>query len=167
MRVRIIAALVSLFAVVPMFADQDLGSKEFVFVDLEKVFASDLVSSKFESLKIEFDRRHDEFQASQDRLEEMVAEYEKESAMMTKIVRENREQELRDIANKLSKQGAEMTQEYYARQQDLKSKYLTQIENIAQRVASKYGSKMILTRHNMLFGAPELDITEEIVRDLK
>lgn len=166
MKRKIMGAIVSALVIMPMFS-QAVARGYYGYVDLEKVFSSSVISSKFEDLKSEFEKRHDEFQAAQERLESMVAEHEKEAAMMTKIVRENREQELKEMAHKLSKQGSEMTQEYYSRQQDLKSNYLMQCSDIAKRIARKYELKFVMVRHNLLYADDALDVTNELIAELK
>lgn len=151
------------FVVLPL---QAIEGRHYGFVDLEKVLSAPVVASKFEELKSEFQLRHDEFSAAQDRLEAMVAEHEKESSMMTKIVRENREQELKEMAHKLSKEGTQMTQEYYQRTQELKAGYFKQASDIAQQLSIKYGLKFVMAKHNLLYIDESLDLTDELILQL-
>gem|GEM_PF-4645235 len=166
MKRKIIGTILTLVACVSFVQALDKGL-QVAYIDLEKIFSSQVISSKFDSLKSEFDKRHDEFQAAQDKLEAMVAEHEIESPLMTKIVKDNREQELKDMAHKLSKQGAEMTQEYYGRQQELKSNYLKQASDISERLAKKHEISVVMARHNLLFADPSLDLTDELLLEFK
>lgn len=166
MKGKMIKVLMGLLAFVPMFSSAEVKGS-LAYVDLEKVFSSKVISTKFEDIKAEFDKRHDEFQAAQDRLERLVSEHEKEATMMTKIVRDNREQELKEMAQKLSKQGSEMTQEYYARQQEIKSNYLMQASDISSKIAKKYKLDFVMAKHNLLYADESLDVTDELIAALK
>ena len=137
------------------------------YVDLEKVFTSPLVNSKLDALKSEFQGRQEDFEQAKGRLQSMQEEFEKESPAMTKIVRENRELEIKEMATKLSQQGAEMSNEFFTQQKQIQSDYMEQVSNISKFLASKYNIKVVFAKQGLLYINDDLDLTEELLRELK
>lgn len=161
---RVVKTLLSILALAPMVVQANVGKT--VYVDLEKVFSSPVISAKADALKAEFDKRYDDFKAAQGRLDEKMAEHEKEVSMMTKIVRENREQELKEMAQRLNQQGAEMSQDYQLRQHGIKTQYLSKIEGIAKKLAAKHNASLVLVKQVVLYADASLDITDELIPEL-
>ena len=73
----------------------------------------------------------------------MQEDFEKESATMTKIVKENRELELKEMATKLSQQGAEMSNEFFTQQKQIQSNYMSQVSDISKFLAKKYEIQVV------------------------
>jgi Skp family chaperone for outer membrane proteins len=96
----------------------------------------------------------------------MQEEFDKESAAMTKMVRENRDLEIKEMANKLSRQGAEMQGEYYARQQEIKAAFYKQVSEISEELAKKYNIQVVFPRHALLYADKEFNLTDELMRRL-
>lgn len=148
--------------------DRDVAPASFqiAYIDLEEVFSSRVVAQKLESLNTEFESRKNDFEAAKNRLNTMQEEFDKESAAMTKIVRENREQEIREMANNLSRQGSEMQGEYYSRQQEIKTEFYNKVMEISESIARKYKIQAVFPKQALLYADKEFDLTEELLRQL-
>jgi outer membrane protein len=139
---------------------------QIAYIDLEEVSSSQIVSRKLESLNADFESRKNDFESAKVRLNNMQEEFDKESAAMTKMVRENRDLEIKEMANKLSRQGAEMQGEYYARQQEIKAAFYKQVSEISEELAKKYNIQVVFPRHALLYADKEFNLTDELMRRL-
>ena len=167
MRNSFIGVLVSILMLCPQLVAEDSMSSQIAYVDLDQVFSSSLVNTKLENLKKDFQSRQNDFEAARDRLQKMQADFEKESAAMTKIVRENRELEIKEMAAKLSQQGSEMSNEFFMQQKQIQADYMKQVTDISKFLADKYGIKVIYAKQGLLYISEDLDLTEELIRELK
>lgn len=167
MRNSFIGVLVSILMLCPQLVAEDSLSTQIAYVDLDQVFSSSLVNTKLDNLKKDFQSRQSDFEAARDRLQKMQADFEKESAAMTKIVRENRELEIKEMAAKLSKQGSEMSNEFFMQQKQIQADYMKQVTDISKFLANKYGIKVIYAKQGLLYISEDLDLTEELIRELK
>lgn len=167
MRNSFIGVLVSILMLCPQLVAEDSMSSQIAYVDLDQVFSSSLVNTKLENLKKDFQSRQNDFEAARDRLQKMQADFEKESAAMTKIVRENRELEIKEMAAKLSQQGSEMSNEFFMQQKQIQADYMQQVTDISKFLADKYGIKVIYAKQGLLYISEDLDLTEELIRELK
>ena len=165
MKNRVIALLMSVFCTSMMWVKAD--SISMGYVDLERVFSSQVIADEVDGLKDQFEKIHHEFEKEQKALESLVAQHEKESSMMSKSIRDSKEAELRDKANKLSQKGASLTQEYYGQQQQIKAKYMQKIEGIAVKLANKYKLQVIHVKHSLLYVDSMFDLTDEMLNDLR
>lgn len=165
MRYRVVAVLMSVLMASTAFVKAE--QLPIGYVDLDKVFSSPVVSEAFNSLKTDFEKRHKDFQDAQQELQSLMSAHEKEAPLMTKTLKESREVELRDKANKLSQRGSELTQEYYGQQQQLKHKYLTQVESVCEKLAHKYKLQMIHIKNALIYVDPMFDLTDELISEIK
>ncbi len=164
------AALTAVLLVSPaVFAEKGKdqgGVFQIAYIDLEEVFASNVVSRKLDSLNADFESRKNDFESAKDRLSSMEEEFDKESAAMTKIVRENRDLEIKEMANKLSRQGSEMQGEYYSKQQQIKTEFYKQVTEISETLAKKYKVQVVFPKQALLYADKDFDLTEELLRKL-
>ena len=137
------------------------------YIDMEQVLSSRLVVDKIERLKSDFDKRTASFQETQDKLESQISSHEKEAASMTKAVREKKELELRQKAQRLAQQKNEMAQEFYTRQQEIRQEYLVQSANISKELAKAHDLQVVCPKQMLLYADESLDLTHELIVRLK
>ena len=166
------AALMAVLCTAPAtMAARDKGiettaSFQIAYIDMKEVSSSPIVSRKLESLNADFESRKNDFELAKERLNKMQEEFDKESAAMTKMVRENRELEIKEMANKLSRQGAELQGEYYSRQQEIEVAFYKQVSEISEELAKKYNIQVVFPRHALLYADEDFNLTEELMRRL-
>lgn len=137
------------------------------YVDMEKVFATRIVTNKADALKEEFEKKHKRYQDAQQSFEKEVAKYQKNASSMTQSVKTGTEEELRRKSVQLTQQGNEMQQEFMKRQNEIRQEYVAQSERISKELAKEYNLDVIYPKHTLLYGDQALDLTEMLIRRLK
>ncbi|MDC3181049.1 OmpH family outer membrane protein [Gammaproteobacteria bacterium] len=141
-------------------------SPAFGLVDVDAVFQSDS-GNKIETLQADFTKRQGTLDQEQQSLEGQLQDFKKNAPTMAVKAREAREIELRKETETLSAKRAQLTQEYYKGEQDIKMSFMHAMNTAAEKVAKKKGLHVVLPKQVAIYGEVSLDVTTDVISSMK
>jgi Skp family chaperone for outer membrane proteins len=138
----------------------------FGIVDVDAVFQKDS-GHKIESLQSSFNKHQDSLDQEQQALEGALQTFRKDAPAMSVKAREAREVELRKDSEALSAKRAQLTQEYFKSEQEIKMAFMNAMTDAAAVVAKEKGLQVVLPRQVVLYGAESMDMTSDVIASMK
>ncbi len=145
-----------------------IGSPNTVFgvIDVDAVFQSDS-GNKIEGLQSDFTKRQEKLDKEQQKLEGQLQDFKKNAPTMAVKAREARELALRKETESLSAKRAQLTQEYYKGEQEIKMSFMNAMSSATESVAKKKGLHVVLPKQVVLYGDASLDVTKDVISSMK
>jgi len=136
-------------------------------VDIQKVLASvDDAKSAKQKLKGALDAKQKVLNAKQEELKKLKDEYESQRLLMTAERRTSMEQQLQQGLIELQSFMMENQKDLAQAEAKATNEILQKVQAIVNQMAEKAGWQLVLvdSGDDVLFAAPELDITNEVIR---
>ena len=109
--------------------------------------------------------RKRELQAKEDEIKNLQDELTKQ-LMISDEAKAKRDAEIKLKTEEYRKSVKEVSQELYKREAELTEPILRDIKDAIERLGKEKGFSIILTKNDILYGADELDLTDEITKML-
>jgi outer membrane protein len=163
-----VSSFVMTYAAQGASAVNAIGSPNTVFgvIDVDAVFQSDS-GSKIEGLQSDFTKRQESLDKEQQKLEGQLQDFKKNAPTMAIKAREARELALRKETESLSAKRAQLTQEYYKGEQEIKMSFMNAMSSATETVAKKKGLQVVLPKQVVLYGDQSLDVTSDVISSMK
>lgn len=138
------------------------------YIDLQKIF--ELYSKKKPEVQ-EFYKKQEDFLKKKEKLEQEITDLQKDlqerGILYTEEVKNKKEQELNqkylEYQNFLNEKGQELTE----RDNALTKAILEEIQKVIDQIGQENGYSVILPKTGILYGSPEMDLTDVLLEKLK
>lgn len=167
-RPRMIAAL--LFAGLTFLSGSALAQtpgNRIAYVDVQRVLARSAAGvAAREQLERDKASKQKEVEARRGEIDKLREELEKKGALLSQDARREKQDALERKVRDLRRLADDFQKELEKKEQGLLQQALQEIAGIIERVGKQKGYMMVLERRaaGVLYGSPEIDITDEIVK---
>jgi outer membrane protein len=115
-------------------------------------------------LQKEHDDRQAKFLAKQDEFQKLKDEYTKQQSVMNDATRKEKETELQKRFLELQQLGDTLDREMAAKNEELRKPLQSRLDQVVKEVAESEGLSLVVDRGALVYMAPSLDITNEVIR---
>lgn len=137
-------------------------------VDIEKAIKATSSGQKMsKELQGEFEKKKSEFQKRDGDLRKMFEDLEKKKSLLTEEARQKKAGELQQEQMKFQKEVAESQQTIQKKERDMLEPIAKKMEEIIDKVAKEGNYAAILDRRAILWGAKNIELTDEIVKEFE
>jgi len=143
------------------------STARFAYVDVQRVLARSAAGvAAREQLEREKATMQREMEARRVELEKLREEIEKKGPLMTADARRDRQDQFDRKRRDAARMADDFQKELEKKEQGLLQKVLQDVSGVVERVGKQRGLQLIVERRGatVLYGAPEADITDEIIR---
>ena len=137
------------------------------YIDVQRVLARSAAGvAAREALEKDRASMQREMDAKRQELEKIRDELEKRGPLMTADARREKEEQLERKRRDATRLADDFQRELQRKEQQLGSKVLQDLVGLIERYGKQKGYQMIVEKRGagLIYGAPELDITDEIIR---
>lgn len=163
-KIALTIASVALFLV----ANSALAEMKIAVVDLSKALAdAPQVAEAKAQLKKQFDPRQDEIVAAQKKLRTELDDYNKNSPTMKADAAKAAQQKIVDDQKKLQDLETNFQNDVSNVQNQKMQVILKHVEELVNNLAAKGKYDLVLTKMSAAYSNPKLDITDDLIKELK
>jgi len=143
------------------------ASTRVAYIDVQRVLTRSAAGvAAREALEKDRASMQKEMDAKRQELEKIRDELEKRGPLMTADARREKEEQLERKRRDATRLADDFQRELQRKEQQLGSKVLQDLVGLIERYGKQKGYQMIVEKRGagLIYGAPELDITDEIIR---
>lgn len=143
------------------------GAVRLAYIDVQRVLTRSAAGvAAREALEKDRASMQKEMDAKRQELEKIREELEKKGPLMTADARREREDQLERKRRDATRLADDFQRELARKEQQLGSKVLQELVGLIERYGKQRGYQMIVEKRGagVIYGAPELDITDDIIR---
>lgn len=116
-------------------------------------------------MKAEFEKRHDDLQSKEQKLQQDFQAFQKNAEVMTPGERTKQQEALVNRRNDLMQQEQKFQEDFQQRDQQLTKQLMDQIKVVVEQVAKSDGYDVVV--QDPVYANPKLDITDQVLSKLK
>src|SRR5438046_577578 len=159
----VVAILAGLWWVSPRVEAQAPPPGRVGFVDLQRILAKSQAREQVEKDKAGMQKQVDNQKGDLDKLRD---ELEKKGQLLSVEARRDKQEQLERKVRDVRRLVDDLEKELQKKEQGLLAKVLRDVEGVVAKIGKERGYLMIVERRQggLIFGAPEADVTEEIIK---
>jgi outer membrane protein len=137
-------------------------------VDMQKIFTTSKEVKKINAnLEKKFSSRKKSLLAEQKTLQDDAKKFEKNQSILKKSDLEKRRSQLTQEATSFRDKQTKFQQDLYAAQNEAMRDFMKTLTSSVGKVAKKKGIDVVLPNNNLLYAKSNLDITSDVMKDLR
>jgi outer membrane protein len=156
----VVAAFITLLAAAPAFAEVKLA-----YVDIQRALnecnAGKQAKAQFQ---VKVQAAEGKLQAEQKQLQELKDELEKKGMLMKPEQRQNLQDEYVGKVRDFKRQYNDYREELARKDNEMTGRIVHDLAQIVQQIAQRQGYTMVLEKGSILWGAPSIDITDQVIK---
>ncbi len=154
------AAVAGLLLAAPARAEQRIG-----YVDLQRAL-NEVEEGKAAkaALKAEFDSKQKLLDEKKTEFEKLRGDFEKQASLMSEDARRQKQGELEKKGQELQGFFMQQQKELSERERETTRGIFTKMSAVVREIAEAEGVSVVLQSEALVYGAPSLDLTNELVR---
>ena len=147
--------------------DKNVGTKIGV-IDLNKILMdSPQVNKAKDRLKKKFEKEEKKITKAQKKFQSTIEKFNKNGPTMKAEDKKKEEKKIIDEQTKLQKMQAKFQQDVGEAQNKAMKDILKKVEDVVNKTSKKKNLDIVITKASLAYNKPELEITEEVIKQLK
>ncbi len=140
----------------------------YAFVDMKKIFTeASQVKNINSSLQKQFASRKDAILKSSNTLQADIKKFERDKAVMNAKDGQVMAQKIEQQGAKLREEQMNFQQALYAAQNEAMKKFMDQVSGVVSKIAAKEGYDFVMPMNDLLYSNSKLNITPQVLSELK
>jgi outer membrane protein len=133
-------------------------------VDVQRVFQSSEGGKKVEAeIRSQFNKLQAELQKKSEELEEMKKRFEREALVMDKLVREEKQRELRIKTNDFKSMQAKYSEDLKTIEARLGGRLQKELLRLVEKIGKEEGFTIIIEKRSILYSVGTIDVTDRVI----
>lgn len=133
-------------------------------VDVQRIFQSSEGGKKVEAeIRDQFNKLQEDLQQKGEEIEELRKRFEREALVMDKLVREEKQRELRIKTNDFQAMKQKYNEDLKAIEARLGNRLQKELVRLVEKIGKEQGYTVIIEKRGVLYNISAIDITDQLI----